>query len=75
MIREFRSGLIHPDDGAFAIAHARRAEALALNELSRIVRIYVDLVIDGKVPPQYDDEALGLSPGLRQTVKTLLTVR
>lgn len=44
-------------DGAFAIASARRAEALAFNELAHTLRAYADFGYKGTPPPD-DDERL-----------------
>jgi hypothetical protein len=38
-------------DGQFAFRKAQRAEAMALAEYKRVMKIFNDLVIDGKVPP------------------------
>ena len=40
-------------DGQFAIHKAQRAETMALAEYKRILKIFNDLVLDGKVP--HDD--------------------
>jgi len=55
---ELGQGLIAPADGSFAVASARRAEALALHELERTMWIYADLVANGKLPPPDEDEKL-----------------
>ena len=45
-------------DGSFAVASARRAEALALADLKRTMQVYADLVVKGKLPPPDEDEKL-----------------
>jgi predicted TIM-barrel enzyme len=34
-----------PADGSFAVASARRAEALALHELTRTMKVYADVMV------------------------------
>jgi hypothetical protein len=34
-----------PGDGSFAVASARRAEALALHELTRTMKVYADVMV------------------------------
>lgn len=50
MVKELGHGQIPPTDGCFAVASARRAEAWALNEFKRIMRVYTDLVLNGSIP-------------------------
>ena len=57
MVEELRRGLIIPGDGAFAIASARRAEALARNQYARIMHIY-RLTLQGKIVVPDEDEEL-----------------
>ena len=39
-------------DGQYAFRRALRAENVALAEFHRLLRIYTDLVMDGKIPPE-----------------------
>ena len=39
-------------DGQYALQHALRAENLALAEYRRVLRIYTDLVMEGKLPEE-----------------------
>ena len=58
MMEELKGGFIAPADGSFAVAKARRAEALALYDLDRIMRLWADLVARGIMPPPDEDEKL-----------------
>lgn len=48
-IRELSADIPAPD-GGFGLARAMRAESAALGEYVRVLRIYSDLVVYGKVP-------------------------
>jgi hypothetical protein len=37
-------------DGFFAVQHAHRQESAARNEYARVLKIFMDLVVSGKVP-------------------------
>lgn len=58
MVEELGHGQIQPADGSFAVASARRAEAWALSEFTRTMRVYSDLVVNGIIPPSDDDQKL-----------------
>ena len=58
MREELRRGQIALADGSFAVAQARRAEALAISELTRTMQVYADLVVKGIVPSADEDEKL-----------------
>ena len=47
---EYAEGLPSPD-GHFAIQQAQQNEVSALNEYRRLLKIYVDLLTQGKHPP------------------------
>ena len=49
--RELRADAPSPD-GVFALKHARRIETAALTEYKRVLQIFTDLLIDGKIPPE-----------------------
>ena len=44
------SGRIHGADGAFAYKHALDAEVSAMANYRRVLRIFTDLVMHGKIP-------------------------
>src|SRR5215472_6781101 len=48
--------LIAPADGKFAEANSRVAAAKALAEYERVLEIYEDLLVDGKIPAAEDDD-------------------
>jgi|SRR5215472_7057780 len=52
--------LVAPSDGAFAAASARKVEAIALAEYEHVIRIYTDLVVNGKIPSP-DDQGISES--------------
>ena len=59
MVEELDQWLTEDVDGSFAVAKAKRAMALALNEVVRCQEILVDLVLRKNMPPQdVDDEKL-----------------
>ena len=58
MVAEFREGAVAPADGAFAVASARRAMALARADCIRILGIYKDLVVRGIQPPVDEEDSL-----------------
>ena len=41
-------------DPTHAIQHARKVESAALNEYVRVLKIFTDLVLNGKVPDEDD---------------------
>ena len=48
---------LSPADGDLAMERAIRAQNLALSECNRILRIFTDLVVEGKIP--VDEQAPG----------------
>jgi hypothetical protein len=58
MVDELDQALIEPADGALAVASARRAMALALNEVMRCQQVLLKLVLRQEMPPTEDDEKL-----------------
>jgi hypothetical protein len=56
MVKELNQKLIPYADGSFAIARARRAESTALADCGRVLSIYTDLLVKGKVPPPKDGD-------------------
>jgi len=58
MTRELDQKLVPVSDGAFAVLTARRARAMALNELVRVEKIWTQFVLKGQSPPPDDDERL-----------------
>jgi hypothetical protein len=50
MVQELNQKLIPYTDGSFAIARARRAESTALADWGRVLSIYTDLLVKGKIP-------------------------
>jgi len=57
MVEELGRGPITAGDGAFAIASARRAEALARNQYARLMRIY-GMTLQGEIVVPDEDEEL-----------------
>jgi len=57
--REIRADAPSPD-GVFALSHALRIEAAALAEYKRVLQMFTDLLIDGKIPRE---ERTGRSSG------------
>ena len=58
MMEELDQELLPRVDGSFAIAQARRAAALARNEVVRLLTAYIHLAVRGEMPPPDDDERL-----------------
>lgn len=58
MVAELGEGAVAAPDGAFAVASARRAKALAYADYVRIQGIYKDLVARGIQPPVDEEDAL-----------------
>jgi len=58
MVAEMDEAQIEPADGAFAIAKARRAMALALDEVVCCQKTLVNLVLNGELPPPGADEKI-----------------
>jgi hypothetical protein len=58
MVDESDQALIESADGSFAVAKARRAMALALNEVVRCQQVLEKLVLCQEMPPPDDDERL-----------------
>ena len=56
MVEELNQKLIPYTDGSFAIARARRAESTALADWARVLSIYTDLLVKGKIPPTEDGD-------------------
>lgn len=56
MVEELNQKLISYTDGSFAIARARRAESTALADWGRVLSIYTDLLVKGKIPPPEDGD-------------------
>jgi hypothetical protein len=56
MVEELNQKLIPYTDGSFAIARARRAESTALADWGRVLSIYTDLLVKGKIPPPEDGD-------------------
>ncbi|MGA7234856.1 MAG: hypothetical protein WBY44_04210 [Bryobacteraceae bacterium] len=53
--------ILPPDpDGTLALHQAFQRESGALNEYMRVLKIYTDLVIQGKTPPTEADHACGV---------------
>jgi hypothetical protein len=50
VLDEFRSGLTVPPDGSLAVRHAVLEETAAREEHIRVLRIFMDLTIHGKIP-------------------------
>jgi hypothetical protein len=48
---QYPRGVTPAPDGAFAINQALKIENAALSEYRRVVAIFTDLVVHGKVPP------------------------
>jgi len=57
MVKELRYGLIAAADGAYAVASARRAEALASNQYARVMYAYM-MTLLGKIVVEDEDEEL-----------------
>ena len=49
--RELRVDAPSPD-GVFALNQALRIESAALTEYKRVLQVFTDLLIDGKIPPE-----------------------
>ena len=58
MAEELALKLVAPADGTFAVANARKSEAKALVEYGRVLKIYEDLLVNGKIPPAEDGDDL-----------------
>jgi len=43
---------VEPPDGTFGYRKALRLENAALAEYSRVLRIFIDLTVDGRMPPE-----------------------
>lgn len=54
VLRDFRDGTAPQPDGDFAYRRALHAENSALAECDRILRVYHDLTVDGKIPDESD---------------------
>jgi hypothetical protein len=52
--RDFQDGTVPQPDGNFAYQRALKAENTALAEYSRILRVYHDLTMAGKIPEESD---------------------
>ena len=50
--QDLRAGAIPSPDGAFAYQQALRAETAALAEFRRVLQVFTDLTIDGKIPDE-----------------------
>ena len=50
VLRTLPPGEVPPADGSYAYQHAILAENIALAEYTRVLRIFTDLVVDGKTP-------------------------
>ena len=48
--RDLESGHIPSLDGTFAYQKALRIETMALAEFCRVLRIFTDLILEGKIP-------------------------
>ncbi len=51
-LEEYRTGTAPPVDGGFAFRQALRAETVARHEYVRILRIFTELILEGKIPEQ-----------------------
>jgi hypothetical protein len=49
---DLRAETIPFPDGSFAYQQALRAEANALSEFRRVLQIFTDLTVDGKIPDE-----------------------
>lgn len=52
IVRDLPPGEIPPPDGNYAYQQAIRAERLSLTEYTRVLRIFTDLVVKGKMPDE-----------------------
>ena len=48
--QDYQSGALPSPDGSYAYQRAVRAEAAALAEYVRVLRIFSELAMDGKIP-------------------------
>lgn len=48
--RDLQTGALPSPDGGFAYQQALRAENNALAEFRRVLKIFTDLTVDGKIP-------------------------
>jgi len=49
---DMREGRTVPPDGSLAVRKAHLAESMALQEHMRVLRIFVDFTVYGKIPPE-----------------------
>jgi len=52
--QDFKNGTMPQPDGDFAFQRAGRAENSALAEYSRVLRVFHDLTVKGKIPDETD---------------------
>ena len=50
--RDLEQGAVASADGHFAFQRAIRAEYIALSEYNRVLRVYTDLLVAGKIPDE-----------------------
>ena len=58
--QDLQAGVIHPADGEFARRRALEGESAALANYQKVLRIYDDLLVHGKIP---DDDSKSESAG------------
>jgi hypothetical protein len=50
--QDLRAEALPPPDGAFAYQQALRSESNALSEFRRVLQVFTELTVDGKIPDE-----------------------